>query len=71
MTDHARIRDITQVLAPRWAHRLFTVREQGAAEQQLQRIAGEGFAEMYWRQQHPRHDPGVEFTDVERIDIEL
>ncbi|KOT49913.1 MULTISPECIES: telomere-protecting terminal protein Tpg [Streptomyces] len=71
-TDDARTRDITQALPPRWADRLFTAREQGASEQQMQRIAAEGLAEMYFRANNTRANGlGVEFTDVERIDIEL
>ncbi|MEU7579949.1 XRE family transcriptional regulator [Streptomyces sp. NPDC041068] len=71
-TDDARIRDITQALPPEWAGRLFTARDQGATEQQLQRIAAEGLAEMYFRANNTRaHGLGVEFTDVERIDFEL
>jgi transcriptional regulator with XRE-family HTH domain len=71
-TDDARIRDITQALPPRWADRLFTAREQGANERQLQRIAAEGLAEMYFRNNNTRaHGLGVEFTDVEHIEIGL
>ena len=71
-TDDARIRDITQALPPRFAERLFTAREQGATEQQLQRIAAEGLAEMYFRARNTRADGlGVEFTDVQHIQIEL
>ncbi|MFG2097304.1 telomere-protecting terminal protein Tpg [Streptomyces sp. NPDC048612] len=71
-TDDARVRDITQALPPAYADRLFTAREQGANEQQLQRIAAEGLAQMYFRANNTRADGlGVEFTDVERIDIEL
>ncbi|MEG3627610.1 telomere-protecting terminal protein Tpg [Streptomyces poriticola] len=71
-TDDARIRDITQALPPLWAGRLFAAREQGATEQQLQRIAAEGLAETYFRADNTRaHGLGVEFTDVERIEMEL
>jgi hypothetical protein len=71
-TDDARIRDITQALPPQWADRLFTAREQGANEQQLQQIAADGLAQMYFRANNSRaHGLGVEFTDVERLDIEL
>ncbi|MCZ4513682.1 XRE family transcriptional regulator [Streptomyces sp. ActVer] len=71
-TDDARIRDITQALPPRWADRLFEARDGGATEQQLQRIAAEGLAEMYFRNNNTRaHGLGVEFTDVEHIQIEL
>ncbi|MET9078601.1 XRE family transcriptional regulator [Streptomyces sp. NPDC004232] len=71
-TDDARIRDITQALPPVFADRLFTAREQGASEQQLQQIAAEGLAQMYFRANNTRaHGLGVEFTDVENIQIEL
>ncbi|MFJ7200969.1 MULTISPECIES: telomere-protecting terminal protein Tpg [unclassified Streptomyces] len=71
-TDDARIRDITQALPPQWADRLFTAREQGANERQLQQIAADGLAQMYFRANNSRaHGLGVEFTDVERLDIEL
>ncbi len=71
-TDDARIRDITQALPPQFADRLFTAKEQGATEQQLQQIAAEGLAQMYFRANNTRaHALGVEFTDVEHIDIEL
>ncbi|MEV5878534.1 XRE family transcriptional regulator [Streptomyces sp. NPDC052101] len=71
-TDDARVRDITQALPPRWADRLFTARDEGATEQQLQRIAAEGLAEMYFRADNTRAQGlGVEFTDVEEIDFEL
>ncbi|MEV8530161.1 XRE family transcriptional regulator [Streptomyces sp. NPDC052000] len=71
-TDDARIRDITQALPPAFADQLFTAREQGAGEQQLQQIAADGLAQMYFRANNSRaHGLGVEFTDVERLDIEL
>ncbi|MFJ3630377.1 telomere-protecting terminal protein Tpg [Streptomyces albidoflavus] len=71
-TDDARVRDITQALPPTYADRLFTAREQGATEQQLQQIAADGLAEMYFRARDTRaHGLDVEFTDVEHIQIEL
>ncbi|MEV7203428.1 telomere-protecting terminal protein Tpg [Streptomyces griseoluteus] len=71
-TDDARTRDITQALPPEYADRLFTAREQGATEQQLQHIAADGLARMYFRADNSRaHGLGVEFTDVEHIEIEL
>ncbi|WP_030843385.1 telomere-protecting terminal protein Tpg [Streptomyces hygroscopicus] len=70
-TDDARIRDITQALPPVFADRLFTARDQGATEQQLQQIAADGLAQMYFRANNSRaHGLGVEFTDVEHIEIE-
>jgi hypothetical protein len=45
---------------------------EGANEQQLQQIAADGLAQMYFRANNSRaHGLGVEFTDVERLDIEL
>ncbi len=71
-TDDARIRDITQALPPQWADRLFTAREQGASERQLQQIAADGLAQMYFRANDSRAQGlGVEFSDVEQLDIEL
>jgi hypothetical protein len=71
-TDDARVRDITQALPPDFADRLFTARDQGATERQLQRIAAEGLARMYFRADNTRaHVLDVEFTDVEHIEIEL
>ncbi|WP_412104136.1 telomere-protecting terminal protein Tpg [Streptomyces europaeiscabiei] len=70
-TDDARIRDITQALPPEFADRLFTAREQGATEQR-QQIAADGLARMYFRANNTRAAGlGVEFTDVETIDIQL
>ncbi|TRO56135.1 telomere-protecting terminal protein Tpg [Streptomyces sp. IB201691-2A2] len=71
-TDDAWIRDITQALPPVFADRLFTAREQGATDHQLQQIAADGLAQMYFRDNNWRaHGLGVEFTDVEHIEIEL
>ncbi|MFD8233026.1 telomere-protecting terminal protein Tpg [Streptomyces sp. NPDC001443] len=71
-TDDARIRDITQALPPEYADRLFTAREQGATEQQFQQIAADGLAQMYFRANNSRaYGLGVEFTDVDRLDIEV
>ncbi|MEU4654954.1 XRE family transcriptional regulator [Streptomyces sp. NPDC023723] len=71
-TDDARIRDITQALTPQWADRLFQAHDTGATEHQLQRIAADGLAQMYFRAGNTRAAGlGVEFTDVEHVDIEL
>ncbi|MES4888702.1 XRE family transcriptional regulator [Streptomyces sp. NPDC096012] len=71
-TDDARIRDITQALPPAFADRLFTAQEQGATEKQLQQIAAEGLAQMYFRANDTRaRGLGVAFTDIEQIEIEL
>jgi hypothetical protein len=57
---------------PEFADRLFTAREHNAPETQLRRIAAEGLAQMYFRADNTRaHGLGVEFTDVEHVDIEL
>ncbi|MFG3350282.1 telomere-protecting terminal protein Tpg [Streptomyces sp. NPDC048018] len=71
-TDDARIRDITQALPPEYADQLFSAREQGAGENQLRQIAAEGLAQMYFRANNTRaHGLDVEFTNVERLDIDL
>ncbi|MFH8342739.1 telomere-protecting terminal protein Tpg [Streptomyces sp. AM6-12] len=71
-TDDARIRDILQALPPEFAAQLFTAREQGATESQLQQIAADGLAQMYFRANNTRaHGLGVEFTDIEQIEIQL
>lgn len=72
-TDDARIRDLPpQALPPRYAERLFAAREAGATEQQLQDIVAQGLAEVYFRARNTRADGlGVEFTDVEHIQIQL
>jgi hypothetical protein len=71
-TDDARIRDITQALPPEYADQLFTAREQGAGEDQLRQIAADGLARMYFRANNTRaRGLDVEFTDVERLDIDL
>ncbi|WP_367837529.1 hypothetical protein [Streptomyces rochei] len=68
-------RDIAQALPPQFADRLLTAKERGATEQQLQQlqqVATEGLAQMYFRANSTRvHGLGVEFTDVEHIEIEL
>ncbi|MFF4391841.1 telomere-protecting terminal protein Tpg [Streptomyces sp. NPDC001552] len=72
MTDDARICNITQALPPEFAEQLFSAREQGKTEDQLRQIAADGLARMYFRANNSRaHGLGVEFTDVERLDIEL
>ncbi|MFE7676260.1 telomere-protecting terminal protein Tpg [Streptomyces albidoflavus] len=71
-TDDARIRDITQALPPEYADQLFTARERGAPEQRLQQITADALAHMYFRADDSRAQGlGVEFTDVEQIQIEL
>jgi hypothetical protein len=71
-TDDPRIRDITQALPPEFADQLFSAREQGENEDQLRQIAADGLARMYFRANNSRaHGLGVEFTDVERLQIDL
>ncbi|MFJ2846867.1 telomere-protecting terminal protein Tpg [Streptomyces griseofuscus] len=71
-TDDARIRDIIQALPPEFAGQLFTARAQGATEHQLQQIASDGLARMYFRADNTRaRGPGVEVTDIEQIEIQL
>ncbi|WP_051763460.1 telomere-protecting terminal protein Tpg [Streptomyces virginiae] len=66
-TDDARIRDIIQALPPE-----FAAREQGAGEDQLRQIVAYGLAQMCFRVDNSRtHRLAVEFTVVERLDIEL
>jgi hypothetical protein len=71
-TDDARTRDITQALPPEFAARLFTARDAGATEAQLRQIAADGLAQMYFRANNTRAPGlGVEFTNVENVDIHL
>ena len=71
-TDDARVRDINQALPPEWADRLFTAQAEGASEQQLQKIAADGLAQMYFRANNTRaRGLDVEFTEVEKINITL
>ncbi|MGW9448667.1 telomere-protecting terminal protein Tpg [Streptomyces sp. NPDC055632] len=71
-TDEARIRDITQALPPIYVGKLFTARERGDTEEQLQKIAAEGLAEMYFRANNTRaHGIEIRLTDIEHIGIEL
>jgi hypothetical protein len=57
---------------PPTAESLPTAREPGANGQQLQQIAANGLVEMYFRANNTRaHGLAVEFTDVDRLDIEL
>lgn len=71
-TDDARMRDVAAALPPQYADQLFTARERGATEDQLRQIAADGLAQMYFRANNTRaHGLDVEFTDVERLDIEL
>ncbi|MFI1606914.1 telomere-protecting terminal protein Tpg [Streptomyces griseofuscus] len=71
-TDDARIRDIIQALLPEAAGQLFTARAQGATEHQLQQTAADDLARMYFQADNTRaHGPGVEFTDIEQIEIQL
>ncbi|MFC0058206.1 telomere-protecting terminal protein Tpg [Streptomyces actinomycinicus] len=58
-TNDARIRDITQALPLELADRSFTARGQGATEKQLQQIAAEGLAQMYFRANNARPRLGV------------
>lgn len=55
----------------RWADRLLEARDAGANEQQLQRTAAEGMAEMYFRNSNTPRLRSVGFTGVEEIQIEL
>ncbi|MFF5939041.1 telomere-protecting terminal protein Tpg [Streptomyces sp. NPDC012508] len=71
-TDDARMRHLTLALPPTHAARLFDAQEQGAGEQQLQRITADALGEVYFRDSGRRaHGLDVEYTDVEHIEFEL
>ncbi|MFE0358870.1 hypothetical protein ACFW2I_36130 [Streptomyces nigra] len=63
-------RDITQALPPAFADQSFTTQEQGATEQQLQQIAADSLAQMYFRASRAE-GLVVELTDVEPLGSEL
>ncbi|MFE9310179.1 hypothetical protein ACIQCF_08055 [Streptomyces sp. NPDC088353] len=68
----AGLHDVTQTLPPVYARPAVTAREQGATERQLQQIAAEGLAQMYFRANNRRaHGLGVEVTDRECVEIKL
>ncbi|MFJ3861651.1 telomere-protecting terminal protein Tpg [Streptomyces sp. NPDC090085] len=72
-SDDARIRDLPPrpcLRAPRSGSSRHD--EAGDTESGLLKIAAEGLAEVYFRAANSRaHGLGVEFTDVERLDIDL
>ncbi|MEU6572088.1 telomere-protecting terminal protein Tpg [Streptomyces parvulus] len=72
-TDEDRIRHLTVALPPRYAARLFDAREQGASDQQLQRIAAEALKEMYFQDNGRRAGQleEVRFTDIEHLEFDL
>ncbi|MFF4590955.1 hypothetical protein [Streptomyces sp. NPDC001388] len=52
--------------------RCFTAREEGAAEDQLRRIAAEALGEVYFRDNGQRaHGLEVELTDLIDLEFEL
>ncbi len=71
-TDDGRMRRLTQVLPPGYAARLFSARDQGASERELERIAAEGLQEVYFKDGGRRAgDLTVEFTDIDYIEFGL
>ncbi|MFD3908341.1 XRE family transcriptional regulator [Streptomyces sp. CB04723] len=72
-TDEDRIRHLTVALPPRYAARLFDAQEQGASDQQLQRIAAEALKEMYFQDNGRRAGQmeEVRFTDIEHLEFDL
>ncbi|SHN34325.1 hypothetical protein SAMN05216499_1412 [Actinacidiphila paucisporea] len=66
------MRRITQHLPPAYAGRLFDAQAAGATEQQLQRIAAEGWQEIYFKDRGRRAaDLEVEFTDIDYIELDF
>jgi hypothetical protein len=72
-TDEDRIRHLTVALPPRYAARLFDAQDQGASDQQLQRIAAEALKEAYFQDNGRRAGQleEVRFTDIEHIEFDL
>ncbi|MDQ0577897.1 telomere-protecting terminal protein Tpg [Streptomyces rishiriensis] len=71
-TDDGRMRRLTQALPPGYAGRLFSAREQGASERELERIAAEGLQEVYFKDGGRRAgDLRVEFTDIDYVEFGL
>ena len=72
-TDEDRIRHLTVALPPRYAARLFDAQEQGASDQQLQRIAAEALKEMYFQDNGRRAGSleEIRFTDIEHREFDL
>jgi len=72
-TDEDRIRHLTVALPPRYAARLFDAQEQGASDQQLQRIAAEALREAYFQDNGRRAGQleEVRFTDIEHLEFDL
>jgi hypothetical protein len=72
-TDEDRIRHLTVALPPQYAARLFDAQEQGASDQQLQRIAAEALKEMYFQDNGRRAGQleEVRFTDIEHLEFDL
>ncbi|MFF9914806.1 telomere-protecting terminal protein Tpg [Streptomyces sp. NPDC013457] len=72
-TDDGRIRHLTVALPPQYADRLFTAREQGAGERELQAVAAEALKDVYFQDGGRRAGDleEVYLTDVEHIEFEL
>ncbi|MEV4975001.1 telomere-protecting terminal protein Tpg [Streptomyces scopuliridis] len=72
-TDEDRLRHLTIALPPRHAARLFDAQEQGANDQQLQRIAAEALKEVYFQDNGRRAGQleEVRFTGIEHLEFDL
>ncbi|WP_327180583.1 telomere-protecting terminal protein Tpg [Streptomyces sp. NBC_01334] len=71
-TDDGRVRRLTQSPPAEYAGRLFSARELGAFESELERIAAEGLQEVYFKDVGRRAgDLTVEFTDIDYVDFGL
>ncbi|MFF7183522.1 telomere-protecting terminal protein Tpg [Streptomyces sp. NPDC008121] len=72
-TDETRIRHLTVALSPQYADRLFTARERGAGERELQAVAAEALKDVYFQDGGRRAGDleEVPLTDVEHIEFEL
>ncbi|MFG3025628.1 telomere-protecting terminal protein Tpg [Streptomyces sp. NPDC048254] len=72
-TDEDRIRHLTVALPPQYAARLFDAQEQGAGEQELQRIAAEALKEVYFQDSGRRAGQleEVRLTDIEYLEFDL
>jgi hypothetical protein len=72
-TDQDRLRHLTVALPPHYAARLFYAQEQGATDQQLQRIAAEALKEVYFQDNGRRAGQleEVRLTDIEHLEFDL
>ncbi|MGW2207246.1 telomere-protecting terminal protein Tpg [Streptomyces sp. NPDC001774] len=72
-TDESRIRHLTVALPPQYADRLFTARERGAGERELQAVAADALKDVYFQDGGRRAGSleEVRLTDVGHIEFEL